>query len=83
MALQKSFDRFGTTFTTAYHKIESLRVSKESVGITLHIYPNSSEMDLIGAFIYEMDYDPNGGEPLTQAYNYLKTLPEYSGATDV
>ena len=83
MALQKVYERFGVTFNNAYHKVEDVRVSKDSVRVRVHIQPDANTQESIGVYMCEFDYDANGGEPLTQAYNYLKTLPEYAGATDV
>lgn len=31
---------------------------------------------------YSCTYNLSGGNPHTQAYNYLKTLPEFEGAVD-
>lgn len=33
--------------------------------------------------LYEFEYDQNGSNPIEQAYNYLKTLPEFEGATNL
>ena len=82
MALQLSTDKFGVTFATAYHKVENTSVSKAGVIILVNVY-NVANGEIMDSSNFTMDYDANGGEPLTQAYNYLKTLPEYAGATDV
>ncbi|MFO3895202.1 hypothetical protein [Klebsiella michiganensis] len=42
--------------------------------------PGSSEF--FKQTTYNCPYDINGTDPLTQAYAYLKTLEEFSGATE-
>lgn len=32
--------------------------------------------------LYTLDHNLDGGNPIKQAYKYLKTLPEFEGATD-
>ena len=82
MALQLSTIKFGATFATAYHKVENLSVSKNGIHISVNVY-NTANGEVMNSKHFEMDYNAAGGEPLTQAYTYLKTLPEFSGATDV
>lgn len=82
MALQKSHNKFGTDFTSAYHRVEQMRVSKSGINFTVQIY-HQQNGDILDSEGYAMPYNPAGTEPLTQAYNYLKTLPEYQGAIDV
>jgi len=82
MALQLSTIKYGATFASAYYRVEDVIVSKNGVNISVYIY-NTVNGEVMDSNNYQMDYDPAGGEPLTQAYNYLKTLPEYAGATDV
>ena len=82
MALQLSTEKFGATFAQAYYKAERIVVSKDGIHISVNVY-NTANGEVMDSKHYQMDYDAAGGEPLTQAYNYLKTLPEYSGATDV
>lgn len=82
MALQLSTSKYGVTFASAYYKVSDMQVSKEGVEIYVHLLTEQGG-EKLDTLVYSMDYAVNGGEPLTQAYNYLKTLPEYAGATDV
>jgi len=61
-------------------------VAKYFITIHVEIFATAGDVNkgnMIDSTSYRMDYNPAGGEPLTQAYNYLKTLPEFAGATDV
>lgn len=82
MALQLSTDKFGVTFATAYYRVEHLMVTKAIIQVSVSVY-YVKDGERINSSTYEMDYDAAGGEPLTQAYLYLKTLPDFAGATDV
>ncbi len=81
MALKLATDKFGVTFADAYYKVENISVSKGGDNISVFVY-NVAGGEVMDNNNYQMDYDPVGGEPLTQAYSYLKTLPEFASATD-
>lgn len=40
------------------------------------------EEESFKAIAYEAPYDLSGANPVEQAYEYLKTLPEFEGYTD-
>lgn len=89
MALQKELEsETGAVFSEAYYRIDNIKLSKaEGLWISVNVYINeaafNNEKEPIQLKNYRVGYNPNGGEPLTQAYEYMKTLPEYDGATDV
>lgn len=82
MALQLAKTKFGVTFNNAYHRVERVSVSKTSVDFSVTVL-HEADGEAIDYASYQMAYDPAGTEPLTQAYTYLKSLPEFAGAIDV
>lgn len=82
MALQLAKTKFGVTFNNTYHRVEQVIVTKSIVNFQVTAYHEQNGAILENAS-YQMAYDSAGTEPLTQAYTYLKTLPEYAGAIDV
>lgn len=84
MALQKTTNFVGVDFTNAYHRVEWLKWSKTGDMFAQVIsYSDNTATHEIGRETYAVVYDTAGGEALTQAYTHLKTLDEFSGATDV
>ena len=83
MALKKTITSiYGNQILNAYHRIENVRLDKKNL-ISFHLkfyvdtnYPSFAES------IYHCAYDINGENPIKQAYEYLKTLPEFANATD-
>lgn len=66
----------------AYHRVEGVRItSKNTIAFQVRVskdgvLPHFSDQ----AFL--CDYDINGANPIAQAYLYIKTLPEFFGASD-
>lgn len=46
-------------------------------------YKATPDSELFDAVSHQCAYDINGANPFEQAYEYLKTLPEFAGAIDV
>lgn len=46
-------------------------------------YKVSQVAEMFKAVSYTMPYNIEGDDPFSQAYTYLKTLPEFAGAVDV
>lgn len=84
MALQKTITtEAGLTATDAYHRVEGLRfVSKSEISFLVRSYA-STDLPAFGEAVHACAYDIAGENPIKQAYEHLKTLPEFSGATDV
>ena len=84
MALQKTTQTpFGIEVSDAYHRVEGLRlVSKDQIAFQVRSYKDNSGVphfaDTSGSCAYALD----GANPIQQAYEHLKTLPEFAGATD-
>jgi hypothetical protein len=85
MAIQKTH-RFDTEFgavtvAECYIKVPMVEVNKSEGMATVSFFdkPNGK---LLKSVIYPMPHNLNGSNALAQAYNHLKTLPEFAGAID-
>ena len=83
MALQKTtktphgFDAIG-----AYHRVEGVTLnSKVSINFRLRSY-KKPECEAFADAGFGCDYDMDGANPIAQAYEHLKTLPEFADAVD-
>jgi len=81
MALQKTVNFKGITVGDAYIKVQSFSGSKELLKFAVETCSRAGEQALTVSS-YEMPYSIDGGNPIAQAYEYLKTLPEFAGATN-
>jgi hypothetical protein len=69
--------------SNAYIRVENIKVqSKQSICFKLKAYKNADEQLSFYENILGCPFDLEGGNPFQQAYEHLKTLPEFSGATD-
>ena len=96
MALEYSKDKFGKTFSKAYVRVKKVTVNvgrdadnkKIRTGEAIvFIYPDKATRQADGETIdvmrFPMIWSPfNSENVLRQTYNHLKTLPEFSAATD-
>lgn len=84
MALQNTTTSvFGLTATNAYHRVENVTLtSKTEITFSVRSYA-STDMPFFAEKIYSCAYDISGSNPIEQAYLYIKTLLEFTGATDV
>ena len=85
MAIQKSH-KFNTDFgvvtvAECYIKVSMVEVNK-SEGMANMSFFDKPNGKLLQTKIYPVPHDLNGSNALAQAYNHLKTLPEFAGATD-
>jgi len=85
MALSKeiSIDVFGknVAFQNAYIKVAHISGSKDSVVATVNMM-NAKDGQIIKQNDYEFTPSMNGNNFIAQAYEHLKTLPEFADATD-
>ena len=86
MALQKTVTlttNLGTqaTFENAYIRVDSIKIEK---GFGLALVQTHKEKDgqVLEQNGYSFEYKLEGSNPIAQAYNHLKSLTEFSGATD-
>ena len=96
MALEYSKEKFGKTFTKAYVRVKkvTVNVGRDADGNKLRIgeaivmvYPDKATRQADGETIDVMRFPMtwtgfNSENVLRQTYNHLKTLPEFSAATD-
>jgi len=69
------------TFIDSYIKIEKLAGSKEQLGINVSFYKKQNEQ-IVGNKNYLFAPSLDGKNFISQAYDHLKTLPEFAGAID-
>lgn len=82
MALSKDIEFNGIQVENAYIKVENVTVEKDSMTamVTWRAKANSAPLQ---NKTYGLEYDINGKNPLSQAYEKLKALPEFDAATNV
>lgn len=83
MALQSDVKFNGSTISGAYTRVvmPCIRVDKKSMSFVAQSSGKAGG-DLISAFDSICAYDIDGENPFSQAYSFLKTLPDFEGATD-
>lgn len=72
----------GITVLSAYVRIDSISIRKGAIGnavVKFFVEPNKAPFESRD-FIFP--YDLDGPNPIKQAYEHLKTLPEFEGAED-
>ena len=86
MALEKPItlrNNFGddVTFSQAYIKVNQLTVDKHQIIIDLVVHKFRNQQ-IVDSKNYLFAPDLDGKNFIAQAYEYLKTLPEFEGAID-
>jgi|DEB0MinimDraft_10_1074344.scaffolds.fasta_scaffold80588_2 hypothetical protein len=87
MALQKTVtltSNFGEeqTFTAAYIKVARVSGTKTSVSAVVEIRKEANGT-LLQSESHVFEPSMSADNFIKQAYNHIKTLPDYSGATDI
>lgn len=84
MALSRTVDTpWGVQVPDAYCRVEAVTLqSKASMKAYLRLYATSTGVPAFDEQIVECAYDLEGDNPIAQAYEHLKTLPEFEGAVD-
>jgi len=84
MALKKTVKtQQGFDAIDAYHRVESLNlIDKKRMFFQVRSYKESEGLPSFSDAAYEAVYDINGKNPIAQAYDHAKTLPEFAGAVD-
>lgn len=84
MALQINKTFSGISVSNAYVRIENISLSGKTFGAAqVNMYANTPSDGVLSSASYGFPYDLAGDNPIKQAYDYLKTLPEFAGAADV
>ena len=83
MAIQKDFETvFGINLTDAYCRVDNIVINeKTNMMFLLKTFADKTAKE-IHTQTFQCAYVVDGENPLAQAYNYLKTLPEFSGSVD-
>jgi hypothetical protein len=84
MALQKTIQsNFGLRIPSAYHRVGRIQiVNKTEMTFVLNAFVDDKVGIPVEAQSYSCAYDLTGDNAFAQAYNYLKTLPEFIDAVD-
>jgi len=80
---------FGEFYSVSWHpqekeiycRVSSCEVRKSSADCTVSFFENTSKLPM-GYRRYRFEYSIDGENPIKQAYEYIKTLPEFEGAED-
>ena len=86
MALEKTTtvsDGLGqdAVISNAYIRVDSVSGGKDNLSILVNSYKDKNLAPIkTSRFLFQPAMD--GGNFIAQAYNHLKTLPEFAGATD-
>jgi hypothetical protein len=83
MALNKTTTSSqGFEAVNAYHRVEGLcLVTNQKISFRVRAYKDVA-FPMFADNGYSCAYDITGENPIKQAYEYLKTLPEFANATD-
>jgi hypothetical protein len=82
MAISKNIELSnGIKVDGAYIRVEYPSVTKDSISFTVRKYVASDKPFFSEDFI-TAPYTLDGANPFVQAYEYLKSLPEYTDAVD-
>jgi hypothetical protein len=82
MALFKDITtEYGVTIPAAYVRVDDVSMTKQRVVASARFYADTQKppfADHVFAFKYQLD----GPNPIKQAYEHLKSLPEFADAVD-
>jgi hypothetical protein len=83
MALLKTISTIhGFEVVNAYHRVEGISIeSKNNIRFYVRSYKNTG-LPFFDEKVVSAAYNLDGKNPIAQAYEHLKTLPEFAGATD-
>ena len=84
MALQKTVTTpQGFTAPNAYHRIEAIRIAgKTAMQFNVYSHIDGQTVPFFAEYLFDCPYTVSGENPIKQAYEYLKTQTEFTGATD-
>lgn len=82
MAIKNSIVKMGVKVNACYIRVISVNMSKDSAQCSVSYHADeTSESFAVEQFSFIPNLD--GENAISQSYNYLKTLPEFSTAKDV
>lgn len=92
MALQKAFTYKGLAIPACYFRVVAPQVDISKTTMSFRVWPfvtqdqstdASNALADVTVVVAAAPYSLTGPNIFEQAYEYLKTLPEFEGATDV
>ncbi len=82
MALTKNIELVtGINVADAYLRVEEISLTKASLIFHLREYTEQSK-PFFNEAVFNCSYDIAGENPIKQAYDHLKLLPEFADAVD-
>ena len=72
----------GFSCDQSYVRVEHVAVSKSGASAEVRWYTQASGYPSFHTQTVTFDYELEGENPIKQAYNHLKTLPEFADAVD-
>jgi len=81
MALSKTTEVKGLTIQSAYHRVQKVAVTKDTLVFSVEVSADASSAP-ISMQALSCEYDLSGENAIKQAYEHLKTLPEFADAED-
>ena len=72
---------YGITAQSTYNRIENIKCTKNTITFHTRSYVDSNK-PFFAEDIITTDYILDGDNPFKQGYEYLKTLPSFSGSVD-
>lgn len=82
MALSKTIEYKGVLVQNAYIKVARFSGNKSVLNFAVSVYARKDADDFVAESGYSCDYSLDGDNAIKQAYDYLKTLPEFADAVD-
>lgn len=83
MALSFNTVYKGLSAPNTYAVIGSLTINPDKAGMSyMVLYKAAPDQQPYEAMSFNSEYDLEGFNPFKQAYEHLKTLPEFGGCTD-
>ena len=79
MALEKTIEYKGISVLNAYIKVGRFEGTKEQLTFGVW-YQASASSEPFDSKTLTCAYELSGKDPIAQAYDYIKTLPEFAGA---
>lgn len=84
MSLSKSVTFKGITVNSCIIEVGAVSILEDHETMSFVVnYKAGEEYESFDSVAYSCVYDITGADPITQAYAYLKTLDDFSGATEV
>lgn len=83
MALTQNIEFKGIPVSNAYVRVLQTTLGMDKVSMIFSTQTSSrAGIEPLSNEVYSAPYDLEGANPFNQAYEYLKTLPEFEGSTD-